>query len=128
MRSDGSKYTYCNPGSFAAGLVVIAIGVFFLLNNFGINFGFMEYHNWWALFILVGAAGPLTYAVQRYRTQHKVDGVVLHSLVSGIAVITVALVFLLDLDWGLWWPLFIIYGGLFILANNWKRDSGSAAS
>jgi lipoprotein signal peptidase len=128
MHNSDSKNRYRNSGGLAAGLVVIAIGVFFLLDNFGISFGFMQYHNWWALFILIGAVGPLTYAVQRYRAQGKLDGVALHSLVSAVAIVTIALVFLLDLSWNLWWPLFIIYGGLWMLANNWRRDSGSPSS
>jgi len=44
------------------------------------------------------------------------------------AVITVALVFLLNLSWNRWWPLFIVYGGLWMLANNWKHNSGSVSS
>jgi len=115
-------------GGLATALIVIAFGVFILLRNFGITLPFMEYHNWWALFILIGAAGPLSYAVRRYRQQQKFDGVVLHSLVSAVAVITVALVFLLNLSWNRWWPLFIVYGGLWMLANNWKHNSGSGAS
>jgi lipoprotein signal peptidase len=128
METSGSKPACRNCGGLVAGLIVIAIGVLFLLDNFGISFGFMEYHNWWALFILIGAAGPLSYAVQRYRRQGRVDGAVLHSLVSAAAVVTVALMFLLDLSWNLWWPLFIIFGGLWMLANNWKRDSGSSST
>lgn|SRR5487761_46124 len=115
-------------GGLATALIVIAFGVFILLRNFGITLPFMEYHNWWALFILIGAVGPLSYAVRRYRQQQKFDGVVLHSLVSAVAVITVALVFLLNLSWNRWWPLFIVYGGLWMLANNWKHNSGSGAS
>jgi len=107
------------------GLIVIAIGVLFLLKNFGILLPFMQYHNWWALFILIGAVGPLSYALQRYRSQNKLDGVVLHSLVSAAAIVTVALFFLLELDWNRWWPLFIVFGGLWMLANDWKRDSQS---
>jgi len=115
-------------GGLATALIVIAFGVFILLRNFGITLPFMEYHNWWALFILIGAVGPLSYAVRRYQQQQKFDGVVLHSLVSAVAVITVALVFLLNLSWNRWWPLFIVYGGLWMLANNWKHNSGSGAS
>jgi drug/metabolite transporter (DMT)-like permease len=128
MRSSGSRLAYRNSGGLTAGLIVTAIGALFLLDNFGISFRFMEYHNWWALFILIGAAGPLSYAVQRYRTQGRLDGAILHSLVSTAAVVTVALMFLFDLSWNLWWPLFIIFGGLWMLANNWRCDSGASSS
>ena len=128
METPESKPACRHCGGLTMGLIVIAIGVFFLLRNFGIILPFMEYHNWWALFILIGAIGPLSYAARRYRARGKVDGVVLHSLVSAAAVITVALFFLLQLSWNQWWPLFIIYGGLWMLANNWWRNSDSASS
>ena len=52
----------------------------------------------------------------------------LHSLISAAAIIVVALMFLLNLDWTLWWPVFIIIGGLYMLANHWNRDTNSASS
>ena len=33
----------------------------------------------------------------------------------------VALFFLLDLSWELWWPLFVIYGGLWMLVKGGRR-------
>jgi len=125
MHTPESRCRHSHRGRLIMGLVVIAIGVLFLLRNFGILLPFMQYHNWWALFILLGAVGPLSYALQRYRSQNKVDGVVLHSLVSAAAIVTVALFFLLELDWNRWWPLFIVFGGLWMLANDWKRGSQS---
>ncbi|MGA9853754.1 MAG: hypothetical protein WBR29_00555 [Gammaproteobacteria bacterium] len=44
------------------------------------------------------------------------------------AIVTVALFFLLELDWNRWWPLFIVFGGLWMLANEWQRSSDSSAS
>ncbi|HET7921588.1 MAG TPA: DUF5668 domain-containing protein [Gammaproteobacteria bacterium] len=119
---------YRYGGGFAAGIVIILIGLFFLLNNFGIHFPFMLYHNWWALFILIASIGPLSYAWQRYRRLGRMDGNTLHSLISGCAIIIVALFFLLDLDWGLWWPVFIIIGGFYTLAGNWRRGSDAGRS
>lgn len=128
METPDSKHACHRSGGLVAGLVVVAIGVVFLLNNFGVSLGFMEYQNWWAVFILIGAAGPLTHAVRRYRARGSMDGVILHSLVSAAAIITVALIFLFDLSWNLWWPLFVIFGGLWMFANNWKRDSTSRSA
>lgn len=125
MNTPEPKNRHGHHGGLIMGLIVIAIGVLFLLRNFGIQLPFMQYHNWWALFILIGAVGPLSYALQRYRSQHKFDGVVMHSLVSAAAIVTVALFFLLELDWNRWWPLFIVFGGLWMLANDWKRGSQS---
>lgn len=106
----------------AIGLVVIAVGVVFLLRNFGISLPFMQLHNWWALFILVGAVPSLGYALQRYRSVGKLDSRVLHSLLSAAVVIMVALFFLLALSWELWWPLFVIYGGLWMLVKGGRRQ------
>lgn len=106
----------------ATGLVVIVVGVAFLLRNFGISLPFMQLRNWWALFILLGAVPSLAYAYQRYQSAGRFDGAVVHSLLSALAVIMVAMFFLLDLSWELWWPLFVIYGGLWMLAKGNRRD------
>lgn len=101
-------------------LLVIAVGAFFLLDNFGIRIGFLYRENWWAWLIMAAALAPLSTAVQRYRKRGVVDGVVLHSLFSAAAIVMVALMFLLELSWRQWWPVFVIYGGLCMLARNWS--------
>lgn len=125
MDTSESKPGYRNWGSLATAVVVIIIGILFLLDNLGYRPTFMAYQNWWALFILVGAAGPLGYAVQRYRRHGGMDSAVLSSLISAASIIFVALIFLLNLPWNLWWPVFIIFGGLWMLTGNWRRQSGS---
>lgn len=119
----GQRHYARHWSGIAAGLVVIAIGVFFLFYNFGMRPAFMQNHTWWALFILIGALFPLGQAFAHYRAQHKIDGNVLHSLTSVAAIVTVALIFLFDLRWGRWWPLFVIYGGLWTI---FKRTAGGA--
>ena len=109
----------------AMGLVVIAVGVLFLLKNFGIALPFMQLHNWWALFILLGAVPSLGLAAQRYQRVGRVDMIVLHSLLSAACVILVASFFLFDLDWEMWWPLFVIYGGLWVLLGGKRRYRGA---
>ena len=101
-------------------LLVIAIGVAFLLANFDIRLPWFPFHNAWALFILFGAVPSLGDALRRYRAVGRVDGAVFHELCTAAAVVTVAAMFLLDLSWSRWWPLFVIYGGLCMLA---PRDS-----
>ncbi|HET9834818.1 MAG TPA: hypothetical protein VFP88_00520 [Rhodanobacteraceae bacterium] len=98
-------------------LFVIALGVLFLLRNLGYGFDFFEFHNWWAWLILVAAVAPLSRAIELYRASGRVDGLVIHHLFVAGAVATVAVLFLLDLDWGRWWPLFVILGGLSMLAR-----------
>ena len=125
MKDPELNAAYRHWSGLTTGLVVIAIGIAFLLWNFGVRLPFMHYRNWWALFILIGAVGPLSYALHRYREKRKFDAVMLHSLISASAIVMVALIFLLNLDWTRWWPVFIIIGGLYMLANHWRRDTDS---
>jgi O-antigen/teichoic acid export membrane protein len=111
--------------SLGIGLMVVAVGVVFLLDNFGWRLPFYRPHNWWALFILVGAIPLLAQAADRYRSNAKVDRTLLCLLLSAAAPIMVATMFLLDLDWGLWWPLFVIYGGLWVMVGGRKKDRPS---
>jgi hypothetical protein len=103
-------------------LLVIAIGTFFLLGNLGIDFPLFDYANWWAWFILIGAAWPLFDAVDRYRGTGTVDGEVLRSLLTAAVIVMVALMFILELSWQRWWPVFIIYGGLCMLVRDPRRN------
>jgi hypothetical protein len=114
MDTPETKYRHRYWGGAGMGLIVIAIGVVFLLQNFGIVLPFMAYRNWWALFILIGAVPSLTQALNRFRTQGRFDGVVLAALLPAVAIVMVALFFLLELNCGKWWPLFVIYGGLWM--------------
>jgi hypothetical protein len=98
-------------------LFVIVLGVLLLLRNLGLGFDFFEFHNWWAWLILVAAIVPLTRAIELYRANGRVDGLVAHHLFVAGAIIVVAVLFLLDLDWSRWWPLFVILGGLSMLAR-----------
>ena len=102
-------------------IVVIALGVLFLAVNLGYNLPFLDYANWWAWFILIGAAWPLSEAVERYRQVGHWDATVWHALLPALSIVLVALFFILRLDWALWWPLFVILGGLYMLGGR-RRD------
>lgn len=104
-----------------AGIVVIAIGVLFLLHNLGLRLAFLEYHNWWAVVILVASLAPLSLAYRHYREAGRVDANTLFYLTSAAAVLTVGLLFLLHLRWDRWWPLFLIYGGCWMLVRRTYR-------
>jgi hypothetical protein len=108
-------------GDVVTGLIVILIGLVFLGENFGIDFPFVGWHNWWALFILIGAAAPAARAFERYRMVGRVDAQVAHAMVSALAVVTVALIFLLDASFAQWWPIFVVIGGLSMLVPGGKR-------
>jgi len=102
-------------------LLVVAVGLVFLCGNLGVRIPFLDWANWWAWFILLGAAWPLSEAWARYRSVGTVDGAVAQSLLSALAIVIVAVIFILGLSWGKWWPLFVIYGGLCMLVRDPRR-------
>ena len=122
-----SRRAYRYKGGVIPALLVIALGAFFLLGNLGIHGAFFDQKNWWAWLIMLAAIAPLSAAVQRYRNLGAVDGVVLHSLFTAAAIVMVAAMFLLELSWQQWWPVFVIYGGLCMLVRNWGNTPDGAA-
>lgn len=102
-------------------VVIIAIGALFLANNLGYPLDFLARGNRWALIILVAAIAPLTRAYEVYRANGSIDAEVAHCLLSATAIVLVATMFLAALDWGTWWPLFVILGGLYTLVPYRRR-------
>lgn len=102
-------------------IAIIAIGLLFLANNLGYNLAFLDRGNWWAVIILLAAFAPLTHAYERHRAVGRIDAEVMYSLLSAAGVVLVAVLFLFELDWGTWWPLFVILGGLFTLIPHRHR-------
>lgn len=98
-------------------VIIVAVGVLFLLNNLGYRLDFLFHGNWWALFILLGACAPLTRAWEVFRARGSLDAEATYYLLSATAVVLVAVMFLAGLDWTVWWPLFVILGGLFTLVR-----------
>lgn len=94
----------------------------FLADNLGYGLVFLDRGNWWAVLILLAAFAPLTCAWEIYRARGRVDAEIVHSVLCSAAVALVGVMFLLELDWGTWWPLFVIPGGLFALAPHRPRS------
>lgn len=90
------------------GLVLIAIGAFFLINNFT-NF---RLTNWWALFILIPAFSSLGSFVHAYRDGGWRNSKASGSLMMSFAIFFVAATFLFGWSWGTVWPVLLIIGGL----------------
>ncbi len=109
-------------------VAIIAIGLLLLANNLGYDLAFLDRGNWWAVIILLAAFVPLGHAWERHRAVGKIDAEVLYSMLSAAAVVLVGVLFLFQLDWGTWWPLFVILGGLFTLfPQRHRRRRGSDA-
>ncbi len=107
-------------GNWVLGLAVAVIGGLLLARNLGVELFFLDLHNWWAFFILLAAIGPLQQAFSFYRKEGMGVAVV-NSLVSAGTIIFISLMFLLDLSFWTWWPVFVIIGGLYMMTN---RSSG----
>lgn len=105
-----------SSSSWALGLAVVVIGGLLLAKNLGVDLFFLDFHNWWAFFILLAAIGPLQLAYRCY--QREGAGMAMwNALVTAGSIIFVALIFLLDLSFGTWWPVFIIIGGLYMITG-----------
>ncbi|NLG48753.1 MAG: hypothetical protein GX552_01420 [Chloroflexi bacterium] len=103
----------------AAAVSLVILGIVFLLRNFGV----LEINNWWALFFFVPVAYLLisawtTFRAKEGRLTHETTSPIIGSLV----LITVALVFLLELDWGSIWPVYMIIGAVAILLNSLAKE------
>lgn len=99
----------CGPqGSWFSGLILIAIGAFFLINNFT-N---IHLTNWWALFILIPAFGSLGSFVQAYNNGGWRNSKATGSLIMSFVFFFVAATFLFGWSWGTVWPVMLILGGL----------------
>lgn len=94
------------------GVVLIALGGLFLLSNV-LSVSFVT--NWWAVFILIPALYSLNRAWRSYGENGRLTASGRSSLVGGLLILTVALIFLLNLDWGVVWPVFVIIIGLGLL-------------
>lgn len=110
------KQTRPHSSSWAFGLAVIVIGALLLARNLGLDLFFLDFHNWWAFFILAAAINPLLNAWKSYQADGFNQATFNH-LVSGSTIIFIALIFLLDLSLGVWWPSFIIIGGLYMMTS-----------
>ncbi len=101
-------------------LIVIAIGVFFLAHNLGIRIPLVR--DWWAWLIMIVAVVPLSQAVRGYRTRGGWDAWVLRDLLNAALLVVVALMFLLHLEFAVWWPVFVIFGGFYMFTGRRNRS------
>ena len=97
------------------GWKLIGLGALFFL-IFGTGFRF---DNWWALFILIPALGFWASAYEEYKKTGYTP-MVGAKISWGLPPALVASFFLLHLDWGRMWPLFIIMAGVVSLLNPYK--------
>jgi hypothetical protein len=110
-----------NATAPAAALIIV--GGIFLLRNLDL---LPIYSNWWALLLLV----PLFFLGQRILDLRSKEGGRLPAAARGpvtgfLSVSLVMVIFLFDLDWGEFWPLFIILAGVsFLIGGSGPRTAG----
>lgn len=111
-----AKQAVSYTSNWALGLSIVVIGGLLLARNLGVDLFFLHFHNWWAFFILLAAISPLQQAFGFYRKE-GMSAPVLNSLASASSIIFIALIFLLDLSLGTWWPVFIILCGVYVMSS-----------
>jgi hypothetical protein len=100
-------------GSVWGAVVLIGLGLIFLLQQIG-DFSF---DNWWALFILIPALSAFASAFQLWRRSGRFTFAVWSTFYGGLFPLLVAAMFLFELDWGDYWPLFCVLGGFGMLLS-----------
>jgi hypothetical protein len=93
------------------GLLFVALG---LLLAVRFNLGSSQVFHWWALFIILPAL--LFFAAAWGAARRRFSGRLALALLGlGLIVLTVAGIFLLNLNWAQWWPLMLITPGLTLI-------------
>lgn len=101
--------------SWVGGAILILLGGIFLLQNTGL---IESFDNWWALFILIPAVGSFATAWRMYQQAgQRWTPVATGPLVGGLVLSSLTAMFLFGLDIGMWWPLFLIAGGIATLLS-----------
>jgi len=100
------------------GVVIVIIGGLLLANNLGYDLGLERLQNWWALLLLIPAVGKFHEAWTCLRAGFSLGHAsVREPLITGLACVLVAVIFLMGLSWRTWWPVFLILGGLSLLMS-----------
>lgn len=114
-RAERRASRYDGGLGWLAGLILIGIGGLYLLNEFDV---LPELTNWWALLLLLPAVGILSAALGTFRHNGgRWTPAVVMPLLGSVLLAGLAAAFLFGFDYGWLWPLFLIAGGLMLLAG-----------
>lgn len=114
-----------NPHRWIGGAALILIGTVFLFQE---TTG-LWLENWWAYFIAVPGVIAISTAWARYRNNGgKIDAAVIRTALGGLVPLVVAGIFVLDLDWGRVWPIFVIIAGLGMFVQSGREEALSSQS
>ena len=105
-------------GAWVGGTILIVLGALLLLNNLG----FYLPRHWWAIFLLIPAAGSFASAYSMYRRAGAATAPVRGAIVGGLILVGLTVLFLIDFDWGKYWPVILILLGIAVLGGSaWRR-------
>jgi drug/metabolite transporter (DMT)-like permease len=95
------------------GVLLIGLGVLFLLQNAGF---FTQFANWWALFLLLPAAGTFSAGLAAYRRDgNQWTRESIGPALAGLLFLGMTIVFLFGLNLSLFGPLLLIGAGVLVL-------------
>jgi hypothetical protein len=118
-RAERRANRYAGGLGWLAGLILVLIGALYLLNEIEV---LPEMTNWWALFLLLPAVGILSAGLGAYRRNSgRWTPAVVFPLLGGVLLVGLSAAFLFGIDFGWLWPLFLIAGGLLLLAGQFIR-------
>lgn len=105
-------------GAWVGGTILIVLGVLLLLNNLG----FYLPRHWWALFLLIPAFGSFASAWSMYQSAGSATAPVRGAFVGGCILVLLTVLFLIDFEWGKYWPVILILLGIAVLGGSvWRR-------
>jgi Na+/proline symporter len=93
------------------GVILVLLGIIFLLQSMG----HAVLVNWWALFILFPAFWAFVGAWNIYQEHGELTRGSIASLIIGLLLTLLTVIFLLNLDIGIFWPVLLIIAGLALL-------------
>lgn len=99
------------PRSVLPGLLLIALGIFFLANQFT-DF---QLDNWWALFILIPAVNNFSSALGSFRQSGRFGRRERSGFFWALFFTLLSAAFIFNLDFALIWPAFLILAGFGVL-------------
>jgi cell wall-active antibiotic response 4TMS protein YvqF len=107
-------------GEWILGLVLIAIGAIFLLEQAGLP---VLVGNWWALFILIPALAAFAAAWRLYRQEGRLTAQSIGLITGGLVPLTISMIFLFNFNFGYAWPVLLLVIGAGILVRGAITDS-----
>jgi hypothetical protein len=108
------------------GFLLIFLGLVFLFNNLGLV---RLPGNWWAMFIMLPSFASWYGAWHQYSSNggHFTRSAI-GALTWGSLPFLIGLIFLFNLNWGLFWPLILIFAGVSALINVQASKNGEEHS